>query len=76
MKTEPVSFLLLLALLLVGAQPAVSQPGSGRLPSVIAQAVDTVPFSFVYDGKPSSDLLPQWEKNRRCNLCPAVASAG
>ena len=72
MKTA--SCLLLLGLALTGSQLAVAQSGVQRssepLSWVIAKAVDTVPFSFVYDGKPSSQLLPQWEQKRAKQSLP------
>jgi len=79
MKTEFVgikaaSFLLFLAVVLGSSGAAISQTGTGRstekLPSVIARAVETVPFSFVYDGKPSSELLPQWEQKKLTQTLP------
>jgi hypothetical protein len=60
------SCFLSMVLLLGGGRAAISQAGSGhatgKLPSIIAKAIETVPFSFVYDGRPSSELLPRWEK--------------
>jgi alpha-galactosidase len=73
MKAECVSIkaascLLLLAVVLGGSGPAIGQTAQGSLaeqfPSVIAKAVTTVPFSFVYDGKPSRELLPGWEQKQ------------
>lgn len=29
-----------------------------------AKFSDDIPFSFIYDGKPSSDLLPNWQQSR------------
>ena len=60
--------LLLLAVVLGCSGMAIAQTGQGssakKLPSVIAKAVETVPFSFVYAGKPSSELLPGWEQKQ------------
>jgi alpha-galactosidase len=79
MKTEsPVTHvaagLLLWTTLLCSSRPATAQTGSGRasgnLPSVIARSLDTIPFSFVYDGKPSSELLPRWEKTQVAQSLP------
>jgi hypothetical protein len=80
MKTESASIkakscLILLALVLGGSGAAVSQRGSGRstenLPSVIAKAVETIPFPFVYDGQPSCELLPRWEKTPSTQSLPS-----
>jgi hypothetical protein len=75
MKTEPritkapASFLMVAVLLVPAAlatQGARGGPG-GKLPPVIAQAVETAPFSFVYRGRPSSQLLPCWERKQYKN---------
>jgi alpha-galactosidase len=73
-KIKAASCLLLLAVGLSCSGAAVSQtgqkPSTEKLPSVIAKVVETVPFSFVYDGKPSSELLPQWEQKRQTQTLP------
>jgi hypothetical protein len=53
---------------------AASQAGQGtstrKLPSVIAKAVGNVPFSFLYGGRPSSEILPQWDQERKTQALP------
>jgi alpha-galactosidase len=53
---------------------AASQTGQGtstkKLPSVIAKAVENVPFSFLYGGRPSSEILPQWDQERKTQALP------
>ena len=56
LQNEPPPLFLLASLLSApGAARAQSGQGSSanKLPSVIGKAVETVPFSFGYDGKPS-----------------------
>src|ERR1700761_9296982 len=43
-------------------QPAASSAQSTS--PVMASAASMLPFSFVYDGKASRDLLPQWAQRR------------
>jgi hypothetical protein len=83
MKTEPAgigaaSCLFLLALVLSGSRAAISQTGPGRstekLPPVIARALDTVPFSFVYDGLPANSCR-DGKKRRGRKRSPATGSA-
>jgi alpha-galactosidase len=68
------SCLLLLAVVIDCSEVIASQPGQGRspgkLPSVITEAVETVPFSFVYGGKLSRELLPQWEQKQQTQTLP------
>jgi alpha-galactosidase len=47
-----------------------AQPSSQHLPWIIAKTVDSIPFSFVYDGRPSRDLLPQWKQKRSSQILP------
>jgi len=62
---------LLLAFVLDGSEALAGQrPSTEKLPSVIAKIAETVPFSFVYGGKPSSELLPQWEQKRQTQPLP------
>jgi alpha-galactosidase len=72
MKAGPYLFLLGLALAASGIAIAQKQvePSTQHLPWVIAEAVETVPFSFVYDGRSSRDLLPQWEQKRTSQALP------
>src|ERR1700722_601154 len=69
-----VACLLLWTTLLCSSRPSIAQTGSGRssgnLPAVIARSPATVPCSFVYDGKPSSELLPRWEKTQVIQSLP------
>jgi alpha-galactosidase len=54
------------------SRAAASQTGQGtrKLPSVIAKAVENVPFSFLYGGRPSSEILPQWDQERKTQALP------
>ncbi len=65
-KVKTVHSLLLLAVVLGCLGMILAQtwqgPSAKKLPSVIAKTVETEPFSFVYGGKSSSDLLPGWEQ--------------
>jgi len=78
MKTESAgvraAVCLLLAFLLGGSEGLASRPEQAppaeKLPSVVAKIVETIPFSFIYDGKPSSGLLPQWEQKRKTQTLP------
>ena len=66
--------LLLLGLALGGSRVAVAQGGAAPSPEnspwIIAKIVNTVPFSFVYDGKASGELLPQWEQKQVKQVLP------
>lgn len=44
--------------------PVSGESATRKLASVIQQVVTTVPFSFVYDGKQSRELLPHWRQTR------------
>ncbi len=71
MKAAPC--LLLLGLALAVSRIAVVQKQADptqHLPWVIAEVVETVPFSFVYDGRSSRNLLPQWEQKRTSQALP------
>jgi alpha-galactosidase len=61
-------------LLVISFSASAAQTGAGhspgKLPSVIAQTVETVPFSFVYGGKPSRELLSHWEQKRQTETLP------
>jgi alpha-galactosidase len=71
MKAGPYLFLLGLAHAASGIAIAQKQVGpTQQLPWVIAEAVETVPFSFVYDGRSSRDLLPRWEQKRTSQALP------
>jgi alpha-galactosidase len=64
----------LLAVLLGGSDGLASQteqrPPTEKLPSIVAKIIETIPFCFVYGGKPSSELLPQWEQKRQTQTLP------
>jgi alpha-galactosidase len=68
LAVKAASCLLLLGLALAGSRAAVSQAGAGpsaeNSPWIIAKILGRVPFSFVYGGKPSGELLPQWERKQ------------
>jgi alpha-galactosidase len=71
MKAAPCLLWLGLALAASGIAVAQKQAEpTQHLPWVIAEAVETVPFSFVYDGRSSRDLLPQWEQKRTSQALP------
>jgi alpha-galactosidase len=52
------------------ASPAGPERPLSQLPSVIAKAMETPPFSFTYGGKPSCELLPHWEQRRLTQTLP------
>ena len=55
----------IVTLLLIGASTLVAQNGGSPAAAVLVNSVGAGrAFSFVYDGKPSADLLPHWEKSQ------------
>jgi alpha-galactosidase len=64
MKKQLIRSCGLIALGILGVNAVASPPFSQDASPILAKIAEGPAFSFVYNGKPSRDLLPHWEKKQ------------